>query len=141
MYEFPSRRAHAPIFILGAPRSGTTLLRYVIDTHPQICCPPEMQLGKLTRHVLQVLAVVKQRATPTETGPFDPDSVAHARSLMDGMMAIYCAHTGKAMWCEKTPSNVEYLPQLKAVFPDARWVCVYRHALDVVHSAIEYSMR
>ena len=36
-----------PIFIASHARTGSTLLRYIIDTHPALCCPPELALGQL----------------------------------------------------------------------------------------------
>jgi len=37
--------SNAPIFILSAARSGSTLLRYILDHHPEIACPPESNLS------------------------------------------------------------------------------------------------
>src|SRR4051812_31229152 len=31
----------APVFLIGCPRSGTTLLRMILDSHPNVACPPE----------------------------------------------------------------------------------------------------
>ena len=33
-----------PIFIVGCPRSGTTLIRVILDSHPNICCGPETHI-------------------------------------------------------------------------------------------------
>ena len=43
------------------------------------------------------------------------------------------------MWCEKTTENLQYLNLLYDVFPDARYICLYRNCMDVVHSSIECS--
>ena len=40
---------NAPSFLLSTHRSGSTLLSWVIDSHPQISCPPEMWIGALHR--------------------------------------------------------------------------------------------
>jgi hypothetical protein len=42
-------RAAPPVFVLSCERSGSTLLRYIIDTHPQICSPAHLHLGQLCR--------------------------------------------------------------------------------------------
>ncbi|MGH9939155.1 MAG: sulfotransferase, partial [Blastocatellia bacterium] len=44
-----------PIFILSCPRSGSTLLRYVVDTHPEICCPVELRFGALCERLVTVV--------------------------------------------------------------------------------------
>src|SRR5438067_867005 len=41
----------APIFILSNPRSGSTLLRFLLDAHPSICCPGELRLGAICEFV------------------------------------------------------------------------------------------
>jgi hypothetical protein len=51
-------------------------------------------------------------------------------------MARYAAAKSKTIWCEKTPMNLEYRDILAKVFPAARYICLYRHCLDVVHSCI-----
>ena len=38
-----------PIFIIGCPRSGTTLLRVILDSHPNICCGPETHIVKIMK--------------------------------------------------------------------------------------------
>jgi hypothetical protein len=42
----------------------------------------------------------------------------------------------KAIWCEKSPSNLDELPILARMFPEARYLCLYRHCLDFVRSCL-----
>ncbi len=53
------------------------------------------------------------------------------------LMDEYAASKGKRMWCEKTPSNVDFLSILRGIFPDAKYVCLYRNCMDVVHSCLQ----
>jgi hypothetical protein len=41
VHSMEERRAGWPAFIVGCYRSGTTLLRYILDAHPRLACPPE----------------------------------------------------------------------------------------------------
>jgi protein-tyrosine sulfotransferase len=47
-----------PIFILSDFRSGSTLLRYVVDAHPRLCCPAELRLAYLCQRALQVASLL-----------------------------------------------------------------------------------
>ena len=61
------------------------------------------------------------------------------RRIVDELMGRYASAKGKQMWCEKTTENLRYLKLLHDVFPDGRYVCLYRNCMDVVHSSIECS--
>lgn len=61
------------------------------------------------------------------------------RRIVDDLMEQYVSAKGKQMWCEKTTENLRYLRILNEVFPDARYICLYRNCMDVVHSSIECS--
>ena len=61
------------------------------------------------------------------------------RVIVDEFMQRYARAKGKQIWCEKTTENLQYLKFLREVFPDARYACLYRNCMDVVHSSIECS--
>jgi len=123
-----------PIFILSSPRSGSTLLRYVLDTHPEIYAPPELSLGPLSHSLATAFAGLN--GTRRTDSPEILGLVAgHVRRLMDE----YTARRGKSIWCEKSPQNVEHLDLLTSLFPDARYLCLYRNHLDTVASCLESS--
>ena len=118
-------------FILTCPRSGSTLLRYLVDSHPQIACPPELNLAEIcaaVRHASRVLE------------PAGGEACGNAvRGLVDGLMAPYLRGRDRQMWCDKSLVSAAHAPLLAEVWPDARFVCLYRHCLDVVASALEAS--
>lgn len=118
----------APIFILCTARSGSTLLRYVLDTHPEIFAPAEMHLGRLC-HALQ-------RAFLGLTGQ-DTLAGADIRRHVDAIMADHTARHGKRVWCEKSVRTVEYLDLVHRLYPEARYICLYRGCLDVVRSSLD----
>lgn len=65
--------------------------------------------------------------------------VGEVRAVVDEFMQRYVRAKGKQMWCEKTTEDLLYLPFLRDVFPDAKYLCLYRNCMDVVHSSIECS--
>jgi putative sterol carrier protein len=61
------------------------------------------------------------------------------RSIISGFMNSYAEAKGKPHWCEKSPDNLHHLPILHSVFPDAKYLCLYRNCMDLVHSLMEYN--
>jgi len=127
-----------PIFILGVPRSGTTLLRTILDSHPTIACGPETPW--LAPHQPRSLGDLWRFLREDSFGycrsfQMEPAAVSRAaRAFADSLLGEYARARGKTRWAEKTPDNVQYMEFLLEVFPDARWVYVVRDGLDVAAS-------
>jgi protein-tyrosine sulfotransferase len=127
----------APILILSQPRTGSTLLRYLLDTHPDICSPAELQIGLLCGALTNAMELTLGEASLTrDTYKVRTQCFTEVRGILDRILAAYCLAKGKVRWCEKSPSNLQYLDYLNGVFPDARCICLHRHGLDVVKSSI-----
>jgi putative sterol carrier protein len=129
--------AAPPVFVLSCERSGSTLLRYIIDTHPQICSPAHLHLGQLCRSLYT--SVFYSLGQTMEEATRERLVAVETRRIVDELMERYVRAKGKQMWCEKTTENLQYLKILSDVFPDARYICLYRNCMDVVHSSIECS--
>jgi len=128
-----------PIFILSDARTGSTLLRVLLDTHPAICSPGELSLGLLCEHLYHGIdSTLGQAALEQSLEARTELCLAETRRIIDGILQTYCALKGKPRWCEKTPRNIRSVAKLRAVFPDGKYICLYRHCLDVVRSSIEY---
>lgn len=126
-----------PILILCDARTGSTLLRLLLDTHPAICSPSELSLGLLCDHLYHaVQATLGQSGADETLDARTARCFAETRRIVDDLFRAYCASKGKRRWCEKTPRNLHQLATLHAVFPDAKHICLYRHCLDAVHSTI-----
>lgn len=124
-------------FILSCARSGSTLTRYIVDTHPEIYGPAELDLGKLAAGLYYSIAALEGRLDhPVHE---NADVLARVRGILSDLMDSYTRARGKKIWCEKSPPNLGYRELLAAVFPDARFVCLYRHGLDVARSCLEVS--
>lgn len=130
-----NEQATPTIFIQGCERSGTTLLRYIVDSHPEVCCPSELYLG----NTLEALKVTLERSTAALLPPADRDRyvTAELRRIVSEILGRYADRKKKRLWCEKTPLNLRSLELIDRVFPDARHLCLFRNCMDVVHSCIE----
>lgn len=125
----------SPVFIGGAGRSGTTLLRVILDTHSRIACGPE----------LKVLPVLARLSDDFRSGyaPFLRAYHIDARDtdrlfgqFVSGLLEPLRLAQGKARIAEKTPNNVFFFPQLQRMFPEARFIHVIRDGCDVVASLL-----
>lgn len=124
------RSSSPPIFIVGSPRSGTTLLRLVLDSHPRICCGPET-------HLIQAMDDFgKQHWRRLQWFGYEKEYwYGKARAVLDEMEWEYAASKNKVRWAEKTPSNALHLPFLDSLYPDAQIIHLIRDARLTIASA------
>jgi hypothetical protein len=133
-------QAAPPVFILSCERSGSTLLRYIVDTHAEICSPGQLYLGQLCRDLYTTIFYsLGQTIGATSEEERGRAVAAEVRRVVDELMGKYARAKGKRMWCDKTTLNLQHLKILNTVFPDAKWLCLYRHSMDVAYSSIECS--
>lgn len=127
-----------PIFILGVPRSGTTLLRTILDGHSAIAAGPETPWlsGHQPRSLMGLWSALRDEPWGYCKSFNMPADVATdaARAFMAVLMDRYCLARGKTRWAEKTPDNALYVPFLLNLFPDARFVHLVRDGLDTAMS-------
>jgi hypothetical protein len=123
----PDRRP--PIFIVGSPRSGTTLLRLMLDSHPAVSCGEET-------HFLRELGTTVDRHWPLiETYGFPRAYwLDRIRAFYEGFQGDYLDRRGKLRWAEKDPTYTLVLPFIDELFPDAQYVHLIRDGYDVVAS-------
>jgi protein-tyrosine sulfotransferase len=125
-----------PLFILSCSRSGSTLLRFILDTHPEICSPGELHLGRLCgdlRHVLNSLNTEELKSAPKKT---ERRINSEINRLISKTMREYVRRKGKQLWCEKAPDNLDYLHVLSDVFDGAKYICLHRHCLERANSCL-----
>ncbi len=139
--------AREGIVILGAPRSGTTLLRRLLNAHPHIACPSETNLLSACARFLHGEPITGGVEVGVLTGlayaGFPPDEViARLREFAFGFLREHAAQQGKPRWCEKTAFDAFHLDRIERLCAGhVRFVIVLRHGLDVATSINELCAR
>jgi hypothetical protein len=140
----------APIFIVGCPRSGTTLLRNLLRSHPRLSFPPESHFipqiyeaygnpanEREARRLAEVL--LRLRWIRRWKCDFDAAALIACRSyacMIDELFQTWARKEGKPRWGDKTPKNILHMHTLRSIFPQARFIHVYRDGRDVARSLI-----
>lgn len=123
-----------PAFLIGTYRSGSTLLRYVLDSHSRIAVPPETNF-------LSALADLWTSSWHRKgIAGVGVDEEGLRKRLADFISDIfdnYARAKGKSRWVDKTPSYVSLLDFFNAIYgEECRYIMLYRHGLDVAHSLV-----
>lgn len=118
-----------PIFIVGCHRSGTTLLRLILDSHEHISCGPETRF-------LADLSKVTGEGWPRMSLYGFPKEYWYEKfaELFSDFQSEYARQRGKPRWADKTPLYALHLDFIDALFPDCQIVHVIRDGRDVVAS-------
>jgi hypothetical protein len=131
-------RSPAP-FVVGVGRSGTTLLRLMLDAHPQLAIGPETQfVPDVLGADAPVMAIIGSRTW----GDFGLDPEEFKRRAADHDLAgvlrafysLYAQSQGKPRWGEKTPGYVKSMDAIATVLEEARFVHLIRDGRDVALS-------
>ncbi len=124
-----------PGFIIGVYRSGTTLLRYVLDSHPNIAVPPE------SNFLLGLAGTWRSewyRKGLQGVGVDDEGLRQRMRDFAGGVFDDYARVKGKGRWFDKTPSYIDALDFIDDTFgQECRYIMLYRHGLDVANSMVK----
>src|SRR5215470_6456055 len=130
-----------PVFVICHGRSGSTLLRFLLDAHPEIACPPETNVPALCAQLATVWSLIEGAPLSANRGdepPVVPDAaIAGIRATMNMMVGSYLERRGKTPYCDKSLGTARFADLLDRVYPDARFLCLYRHPMDVIASGVE----
>jgi len=147
-----------PVFVVGVPRSGTTLLTAMLGAHSRMDCGPETQFFAHARRA-ELKRVLHPRHWPTPgvefvqslvlnrtpvhelfgIGPRDIASFLGSRkptlqALLESLTAVRAGREGKARWIEKTPNHLLHVRQIRSLYPNACIVRILRDPRDVALS-------
>ena len=146
--DHASSFARPPFFVLGCVRSGTTMLRQILERHPALVCPEETHLFRWPHpfgtpdYRNAVLGNATLRRHRELDGISEDEFAAMLdraptrRALTEAYMAAYRARRKPeaARWFEKSPQNVYGLQTIHGLFPEARFLHIVRHPLEVAAS-------
>lgn len=123
-----------PVFVVGTMRSGSTLLRLLLDSHPSIAISEETGfMGGLA--AARVIPGWRYGGEwHRRLGWTDAELDDRLREFYSGMFARHAAAQGKRRWGEKTPFHSWHMPEMARVFPDAVFLAIVRHPGAVVWS-------
>lgn len=144
-----------PIFIVGHPRSGTTLLRFLLSSHPRILIPEETgfipfllkkrriradlsltEVKRILEHIGQLNRLWRGMVKDVP-GFYTALPEPKLQYLLDALYRQQIAEYGATRWGDKTPVYVRYIPILDEIFPSAQFVHVIRDGRDAAVSARE----
>lgn len=144
----------APVpFVVGVSRSGTTLLRLMLDAHPELAIPPETHFVPTLRDLDAEGRTLRERFLQKVVGThvwaeFRLSAEALSRELEEiepfnvsaGIRAFYGAYArrfGKSRFGDKTPGYVVSMTAIRELLPEARFIHLIRDGRDVALSLRE----
>ncbi len=152
-----------PIFVVGTPRSGTTLTAQILDRHPHIMMPGENhffediysrrnELGEATdskareriaQRLLTIYGRYNQLADQERIDRLvaECDLLSRLRAeadsykeILDRFMQVQLEYMGKKRWGNNTPKDLFHVEEILAFYPDAKILICVRDVRDFLHS-------
>lgn len=141
-----------PVIVLGVGRSGTTLLRVMLDRHSELAIPYETffvpqlahrhgsgskpDLDEFLDDVGRLRTLYDWGITAADVRPRLREGMT-TREAIAAIFEVYAERQGKPRWGDKTPLYMQQLPLLEKLFPDAIWVHLVRDGRDAALSFLE----
>lgn len=146
-----------PIFIVGVHRSGTTLLRYMLNSHSRIYIPPESDFiprffrrdpGEELREkrIAYMLDTIFGRyrfvkewvgAKPATDGFLHAMAGRTPAAFLETLYSVYADQHGAQRWGDKTPIYASYIDLIHAILPQAQFIHIIRDGRDAALSMLE----
>jgi Sulfotransferase family len=146
--EQKPKRFPAP-FIVGVSRSGTTLLRLMLDAHPELTIPPETHffsdVARACRAGATAEELIALLTSQRRWGDFQLDAdellgrlrakeEPGPRFVLRSFYELYAERQGKPRWGDKTPGYAERIKRINQVLPESRFVHLIRDGRDAALS-------
>jgi Sulfotransferase family len=139
-----------PVIVLGVGRSGTTLLRVLLDRHSELAIPYESffvtplahrhgrrpRLDDFLDDLGRFYQLYEWGIAPEDVRPRLREGMTTGEAIA-AVFDVYAEREGKPRWGDKTPLYMQHLPLLERLFPDALWVHLVRDGRDAALSFLE----
>ncbi len=122
----------APVFLIGFPRSGTTLLEQILGSHPALQTMEE----KPTAAAMEQAFLAMTGGGPDALADLKPDQVTSLRRAYFDEATRHVQRRPGTLLVDKLPLNTIRVPLLWRVFPQARFILAIRHPCDVTLSCL-----
>ncbi len=143
-------REFKPVFVVGHPRSGTTMLASILGKHSNISMPPETMFffgiynDSIRENGFEPLLQLALKNHRIRDLNLSPDSLRcefekldpSMKSLFQSILETYRKKTNKSRPGEKTPLHLLWVPTILEWYPNAKIICVVRDGRDVVNSLL-----
>jgi hypothetical protein len=126
------RLLHKPVFLLSPVRSGSTLLRLMLNAHTQLHAPHELHVRRL-----RVVPSTPLAVTAMDLLGHDEADLEHL--LWDRVLHRELQLSGKRFIVDKTPSNSFAFRRIQTAWPDARFLFLLRHPASIAASWVDAS--
>ena len=134
------------IFLVGCPRSGTTILQSLLAAHPEVISFPESKFfhyllydqfaGKLPSRMEAFFKNEIKR--PELLKDFDDSQTVETKaSWFVGVLDGLAAEQNKSIWLEKTPEHIYFIEDIERFLPDAKFIHILRNGMDTIASMYE----
>jgi len=146
------------VFLVGCPRSGTTLLQSLLAAHPEVKSFPESHFFERltpTRPLFRRLGIASRRAGPALEALLEglelsayrdrfPRRALFARRFARPFVRMLDEVTlasGRRVWLEKTPGHVRVIEEITAAVPKAKFIHLIRHGPHTIASLFDVAQR
>ncbi len=132
-----------PIFVVGGMRSGTTLLRLILDSHPAISIGSETGFMGAAAAVQKIPGWRNGADWYSRIGWSEGELDERLREFFGGMFERHAQQQGKVRWGDKTPFHTMHMPAMAEIFPDAVFIGLVRHpggAVSSLKQSFHYSV-
>ena len=149
-----------PIFVVGCPRSGTTLLAGLLSAHSKLSCGPETEFftglcianrnNRLCRAKTwpeeaanYLFSKVHEKPIPDYYGIARTEIISYLKqrenscpAILESLTETHMRQQGKQRWVEKTPTHLIHLREIRRHYPDAPVIRIIRDPRDVALSLL-----
>ncbi len=122
-----NRLVPSPVFVLSPVRSGSTLLRVILNSHSRIAAPHEM-------HLRTIRVTLEQRYSALAVKELGLDVEKMEYLLWDRILHRELVRSGKRLIVDKTPGNADVWQRLAKAWPEARYIFLVRHPGAIIAS-------